>query len=945
MAAGLCPLLLLLGLLHYLAPGARGNHTEDNLLILTVATEDTDGLRRFQRSAQCFNYKVKVLGLDEEWKGEGQKVRLLKSAIEQYASREDLIILYADSYDAIFASGPAELVKKFKQAKSKVVFSAEAVVYPDRRLETKYPNVQEGKRFLGSQAFIGTASHLHKLVADWEESDEASSQLFYTNIFLDPVKREKINITLDHRCRIFQNLLGSVGDVVLKFENGRVRARNLAHNTLPVLINGNGLTELQLNYLGNYIPRVWTFETGCTVCDEGLRSLQSIKEEESFPLVVIGVFIEQPTPFASEFFKRLYNLQYPRTRLQLYIVNHENHHEKHVSAFLQNHGAEYSAVKVVGQEESVSLADARNHGIDICRQNPECEYYFSVDVQVVLKNASVLRSLIEQNKSIIAPMVERLDTFWSNFWGALNTDGYYARSEDYIDIVQRRRIGVWNVPYISDVYLVKGSVLRTKLRQEDVYRSGDLDPDMAFCDNARKQGVFMFVTNRQNFGHILSLENYLTTHLHNDLWQIFQNTEDWKDKYIHPNHSLALKGKSIDTDQRIQGGYENVPTIDIHMNQVGYEKEWQKLLLDFVAPITEKMYPGYYTRVSESEGCGAGNPSIMSCICIYRAPYHVSVYTGPVSCICIYRPRIMYLYIQAPYHVSVYTEPRIMYLYIQAPYHVSVYTEPRIMYLYIQAPYHVSVYTEPRIMYLYIQSPVSCICIYRPRIMYLYIQSPVSCICIYRAPYHVSVYTEPRIMYMYIQALYCALYHVSVYRAPYHVSVYTGPVSCICIYRAPYHVSVYTGPVSCICIYRAPYHVSVYTEPRIMYMYIQALYCALYHVSVYRAPYHVSVYTGPVSCICIYRPRIMYLYIQSPVLCPVSCICIYRPRIMYLYIQAPYHVSVYTEPRTMPRIMYLYIQSPVSCICIYRAPYHVSVYTEPRIMYLYIQSPVSCICI
>lgn len=34
--------------------------------------------------------------------------------------------------------------------------------------------------------------------------------------------------------------------------------------------------QLQLNYLGNYIPRFWTFETGCVVCEEGLRSLKGI---------------------------------------------------------------------------------------------------------------------------------------------------------------------------------------------------------------------------------------------------------------------------------------------------------------------------------------------------------------------------------------------------------------------------------------------------------------------------------------------------------------------------------------------------------------------------------------------------------------------------------------------------------------------------------------------
>lgn len=39
------------------------------------------------------------------------------------------------------------------------------------------------------------------------------------------------------------------------------------------------------------------------------------------------------------------------------------------------------------------------------------------------------------------------------------------------------------------------------------------------------QGVFMYLTNRHQFGHILSLENYQTSHLHNDLWQIFSNPE------------------------------------------------------------------------------------------------------------------------------------------------------------------------------------------------------------------------------------------------------------------------------------------------------------------------------------------------------------------------------------------------------------------------------------
>lgn len=45
-----------------------------------------------------------------------------------------------------------------------------------------------------------------------------------------------------------------------------------------------------------------------------------------------------------------------------------------------------------------------------------------------------------------------------------------------------------------------------------------------------------------------------------------------------------------------------MPTIDIHMNQINFEREWHKFLVEYIAPITEKLYPGYYTRVGRP-GC------------------------------------------------------------------------------------------------------------------------------------------------------------------------------------------------------------------------------------------------------------------------------------------------------------------------------------------------------
>lgn len=43
-------------------------------------------------------------------------------------------------------------------------------------------------------------------------------------------------------------------------------------------------------------------------------------------------------------------------------------------------------------------------------------------------------------------------------------------------------------------------------------------------------------------------------------------------------------------DPRIQGGYENVPTQDIHMHQIGWEDQWKKIELTYLKPIVQKYF-------------------------------------------------------------------------------------------------------------------------------------------------------------------------------------------------------------------------------------------------------------------------------------------------------------------------------------------------------------------
>lgn len=228
------------------------------------------------------------------------------------------------SYDVILASSPTELLKKFVQSGSHLLFSAESFCWPDWGLAEQYPEVGVGKRFLNSGGFIGFAPTIHRIVRQWKYKDDDDDQLFYTKLYLDPGLREKLKLSLDHKSRIFQNLNGALDEVVLKFDQNRVRIRNVAYDTLPVVVHGNGPTKLQLNYLGNYVPNGWTPQGGCGFCNWNRRTLPGGQPP---PRVLLAVFVEQPTPFLPRFLQRLLLLDYPPDRISLFLHNNVRYGE------------------------------------------------------------------------------------------------------------------------------------------------------------------------------------------------------------------------------------------------------------------------------------------------------------------------------------------------------------------------------------------------------------------------------------------------------------------------------------------------------------------------------------------------------------------------------------------------------------------------------------------
>lgn len=120
-------------------------------------------------------------------------------------------VLYIDSYDVLFANTLEVIVHRFKKLQANILFGAEHFCWPDPSLEHVYPEVAKHlPRFLNSGLFIGYAADIHELLVE-PIKNRADDQLYFTKLFLNEELRKKLNIKLDYKSEVFQNLNGAYG--------------------------------------------------------------------------------------------------------------------------------------------------------------------------------------------------------------------------------------------------------------------------------------------------------------------------------------------------------------------------------------------------------------------------------------------------------------------------------------------------------------------------------------------------------------------------------------------------------------------------------------------------------------------------------------------------------------------------------------------------------------
>jgi len=223
-------------------------------MVLTAATHLCPELDRFVQSAIYYGYTFKIIGLGgghpgpdaHTDQGLGWRISLMQREL-CYLS-PDQLILFTDSYDAIFCANPYEVVQKFLEFDHPILFSSEINAWPDESFEEEFPPHPTPYRFLNAGGYIARAGALVDLIGSLRVHPMADDQRIFSRLYLDNPGR----IALDHECRIFQTLMDAESH--LGWNSVAHRPVNQLTNTQPCVLHGNGPSASVLDAYSDTIP-------------------------------------------------------------------------------------------------------------------------------------------------------------------------------------------------------------------------------------------------------------------------------------------------------------------------------------------------------------------------------------------------------------------------------------------------------------------------------------------------------------------------------------------------------------------------------------------------------------------------------------------------------------------------------------------------------------------
>lgn len=567
---------------------------------LSIATDRNDCYERYISSCEKYGIETTVMGLNKKWSGGnmalgpggGQKVNLLREYLPLVG--DDELFVFTDNYDVIANDHVSVLIDRYKQHyDGKIVFAGETSCWPDKSLCHRYPVVEDDvvTRYLNSGLFIGYARDIKRLVETPIENN-ADDQLYYTLKYLS----NDNNIVIDYKCRLFLCLNG----ITDRIEVDKSKSCVTYKGERPVFVHGNGPESMKI-FLNNIVTN-YCLGYNSTY---GHRKMGDVTDKK-----VLHVIHETLSVDADNFVRKMLAQNYPKNLVDILVIYNTDEFKNAFEGLIKN--SEYNTIIRLRENDNVW-----QQIITWC-EGSDCDYMYYQETKASIGNPNCLKRLVSQNKKAIAPMLRETGVFYTNFWGDLDSNGYYRRSNNYFDIMERNEIGCWNVPYITHVFLLSKDLLHSYIFEQHGQRYSDID--MVMCSNIR---------NKFNFLHVLNTEEWGSLDVDVQLHTICDNQSAWEEKYLDTNakhqnwnredlgdniHKLYMfnstfcndiiklaeekscwsQGGDRHYDKRI-GNYENHPTQDIQLYDIGLGDMWKKIIDLYIAPYISDEY-NYHTK-------------------------------------------------------------------------------------------------------------------------------------------------------------------------------------------------------------------------------------------------------------------------------------------------------------------------------------------------------------
>jgi hypothetical protein len=199
-----------------LLKGENGRTMNISPCLVTVAFRPNKYFDDFIQSCRANHIKPYVLGMGELYKGNANRLTLLKRFIEGDGAWFSHILFCGA--DAVIITNTLQIIfQRFQAFGCPIVFSAEAYCWPDQSCAERYPAAYTRYRYLNSSVWLGETIAVREMLSkiDTDNLDASScDQNIFTRVFLEkfaPIK-------LDHTCTIAQSLNGALNDIQVEEE-------------------------------------------------------------------------------------------------------------------------------------------------------------------------------------------------------------------------------------------------------------------------------------------------------------------------------------------------------------------------------------------------------------------------------------------------------------------------------------------------------------------------------------------------------------------------------------------------------------------------------------------------------------------------------------------------------------------------------------------------------